>query len=214
MPSWSPDGKQLVYCQYGPGVSIINADGSDPQPVDQQAWGARWCPKRNEIAYVANDNGANICIYDVAKKERRMLLERSYAQIRWPFQWSPDGAWICFWGTLGNGETEIAAVRAEGEAKGFKTLLSSAAMREIKELHAIAWGGTGKDILLSMKSDTDRTLKLYTLDFAGGKPPRLLPGEPANYVIYDVAYSPDGKKLVFSASPQSESGSAAPAKED
>ena len=59
MPSWSPDDKQLTYCQYAPenGVWIMNADGSGRQRLDPDGWGSQWSPKRNEIAYTIYENG-------------------------------------------------------------------------------------------------------------------------------------------------------------
>ena len=54
-----------------------------------------------------------------------------------------------------------------------------------------------------MKKKTDRVQQFYIFDFAGGKPPRLFPGFPADWESRDMAWSPDGKKVVFSARPLS-----------
>ena len=94
MPSWSLDDKQLTYCQYGPerGVWIMNADGSHRRRLDAGGWGSQWSPKRNEIAYtIYDDGGADLCIYDVAKEQRRELPHKAYRQIYWGLTWSPDG---------------------------------------------------------------------------------------------------------------------------
>ena len=210
MPSWSPDGKQLTCSQYGRqdanarqrGIWIMNADGTGQQLIDANGWGSEWSPKRNEIAYVVQSNNvAELVVYDVAKRHRHSLpLERPYAQISWGFTWSSDGKWICFKGSLSDGGSEIAAVSAEEEKKGFKVILPNTAQPEIDNADTtIAWTGTGNPILISTQTKADQFARLYLFDFAGGKPPKLFPGIPAAWNSFGPAWSSDGKKLVFSA---------------
>jgi uncharacterized protein (TIGR03067 family) len=203
MPSWSPDDKQLTYSQYGDqrGVAVMNADGTDRKQIAQDGWGSQWCPKRNEIAFVSNDGGANICVSDSSGGNRRKLLEKNYKQVFEGFTWSPDGKWICFKGTLPDGGSEVAAVSAEGEKKGFKVLLPSSSRPESDNVSkTMTWGGTGSQIIVTMQSSSDRMLRLYVLSFDGGAP-KLLPGIPDNWMADDAAWSPDGKKVTFSAHP-------------
>ncbi len=201
MPSWSLDGKQLAYSSYGPerGVCIMKADGSDRRCIAPNGWGVRWSPKRNELAYTAFDNGRDdMCIYDVAKEKSRLLLERGYASIRFGFSWSPDGEWLCFKGWLPEGGAEIAAVRAAGEKKGFKVILTKSAMEGMTNAgEPLAWGGNGNQILLSIRPRNSDISRLYVVDFKDGQPPRLFPGVPGNFALDDMAWSPDGKKVVF-----------------
>ncbi len=203
MPSWSPDDKQIAYTQYGPqpGVWIMNADGSDRQQIDAGGWGGQWSPRRNEIAYTAfKDQGALLCIYDVARKERRELEHKPYQQIFWHFSWSPGGDWICFKADLPDGGSEIAALSVEGEKKGFKVILPSTALPEVANCYnTLSWGGTGEQILIRMKRKSDRAEKLYILDSSGAKPPQVFPHFPAGWLRGDMAWSWDGKKVIFAA---------------
>lgn len=205
MPSWSHDNKQLSYVQYEPerGVSIMNADGSGRQLIDSNGWGSQWSPLRNEIAYAVSEGGRpNICIYDVGSKQRRTLLEKGYRQIYEGFTWSPDGKWICFKGDLIDGGSELAAVSVAGEKQGFKVILPKSAQPESGNVSkTMAWGGTGNQILVTMQTKTDRMLQMYILDFAGVEPPRLFSGFPKDWMSDDMAWSPDGKKVIFSARP-------------
>ena len=203
MPSWSPDDKQLTYCQYSPesGVWIMNADGSDHRQIDAGGWGTQWSPRRNEIAYTAhNERGSVLSIYDVDKKQPRVLEHKAYQQVFWHFSWSPDGDWICFKGVLPGGDSEIAALSVEGEKKGFKVILPSTALPEVANCYeTLAWGGTGKQILIRMQCKDDRANKLYILDTSGVKPPHVFPNSPAGWLPGDMAWSCDGKKVVISA---------------
>lgn len=205
MPSWSHDDKRLTYVQYEPqhGIAIINSDGSGRQLIDSNGWGSQWSPKRNEIALATSEGGRpNICIYDVASQQRRALLDRPYGRIQEGFTWSPDGKWICFKGDLPGGGSEVATVSVEGEKQGFKVVLPSSAQPESGNVSkTMAWGGKGNQILVTMQTKTDRMLQLYLLDPAGAEPPRLFPGFPKDWLSDDMAWSPDGKKVVFSARP-------------
>jgi TolB protein len=205
MPSWSLDDKQLTFSSNGPdrGICIMNADGSDRRLIDPQGWGAQWSPKRNEIAYAAyDDTGANLYIYDVATAKRRALLDKSYGQIFWGMNWSPDGTCICFKGALPGGGFEIAAVAAQGAKEGFKVILPGSALPEVENASStIAWGGPENRIVLSMRRKGDEGKRLYLFDFTDQRPPELFPGYPTDWGTANTGWSPDGKRIVFSVRP-------------
>jgi TolB protein len=201
MPSWSPDGKRLTYSEYAPerGVWIMNADGSDRQLIDDAGWGSEWSPKRNEIAYTTHDGPANICVYDVEKKQRRKLLEKDYRAIRWGMSWSSDGAWIAFHGHPTGAPDEIGVVSVEGEKKGFRR----STLSEIGSAPpTVACGEAGNQVLASLQMPGDRVRHLYIVDPVGAKPPQVFPGFPADWTSCDMAWSADGKRVAFSAQPQ------------
>jgi Tol biopolymer transport system component len=202
MPSWSHDNKQLTYVEFQPqhGVGIMNADGTNRQLIDSAGWGSQWCPLRNEIAIATSQDGRpNLCIYNVASKKRRTLLEKTYRQVCEGFTWSPDGKWICFKGDLPEGGSEVAAVSVEGEKQGFKVLLPKSAQPESGNVSkTMAWGPKNQ-ILVTMQTKADRRLQFYLLDSAGAETPRRFPGFSADWTSDDMAWSPDGKKVVFTA---------------
>jgi Tol biopolymer transport system component len=141
-------------------------------------------------------------IYDVDKKQRRALLERPYRQIYWGPAWSPDGAWICFKGVRPDGRPEVAAVSIDGEKKGFKIVLPDSATPEVDNCNrSLTWGGPSSQIIIAMRTKNDRVSQFYAYDFAGGQPPRLLPGFPTDWASGDATWSCDGKKVAFSARP-------------
>jgi uncharacterized protein (TIGR03067 family) len=202
LPSWSPDDKQITFCRYGPerGVFIMNADGSEPRQIDAEGWGSQWSPQRNEIAYtVYQQKGAVLCVYDVAKHDRRELVHKAYGQIYWGITWSSNGDSICFKGVLPDGGNEIAALSAKGEKEGFKVLLPSSAKPEAGNSSSTLSWGSDKQILVCMQKKSDRGRRLYVIDAAAVKPPRLFSNFPASWVCDNVAWSCDGKKVVMTA---------------
>jgi hypothetical protein len=71
MPSFSPDGKQVVFSQSGRSIATVNADGSDRKVFASRGWGSKWSPDGKYIAYA---DGRNIVLADPKTKERRNLL--------------------------------------------------------------------------------------------------------------------------------------------
>ncbi|MBC8875102.1 MAG: TIGR03067 domain-containing protein [Planctomycetes bacterium] len=203
MPSWSPDGKRITFCQYSPnrGVWVMNADGSNKQILDADGWGSDWSPAGNEIAYTADVDGANICIVDPDTGERRLLLKnQEYQSIYWNLSWSADGKHVCFKGVRANAAEEIATVSTEGDEKDFRVLLSSEDENPFKNIRPIvAWDGNSKKILVSVRGPDDKYPQLYALDPKGVNPPKRLLGQDAKRMNGDMAWSPDGKTLVFSS---------------
>jgi TolB protein len=198
LPSWSPDGKRIAFSRYSPvsGIWVMNADGTDKQLIDDNGWGADWSPKDDKLAY---SQGANICIYDLKSKQRRYLLDKERSHIYWGLAWSPDGNWICYKGTLPDGGPEIALVHAEGQAKGFKTLVQGKAMPPIRDSHNMfSWSVDSKHVLAPLRLDGDAQLQLYLLDPDGEKPPQRLQGQDAKLRNVGSSWSPDGKKIVIS----------------
>ncbi len=201
VPSWSPDDKQITFSR--PGVWIMNGDGTGRRQIDSRGFGSQWSPKSGQIAYTTRDQDDKaFCIYNVAENRPGDLQQTRYREIFWGAAWSPDGKWICCKGQLPEGGIEVAALSAEGEAKGFRVLLPSSAQPEVGDSDlGVSWGGDGKQILIVMKKADDLARRLYILDSDGVRPPRPFANFPPGWTCNNPSWSPDGKKIVMSAFP-------------
>ena len=198
MPSWSPDDKRLTYVQYfgQDHVWIRDVDGANPELICSDAWCSQWSPVRNEIAYTKFRD--NLYVYNADTKQTRELLHGQYVAVHWGMSWSPDGKWICFRGRRPDGRAETVAVHAEGDEKGFKVLIPTDAMPDIKAAGMTSsWGGNGNQIVATIIRKSQPVPKPYIFDFTGKAPPMPFPGFPADWLSGDIAWSSDGKRIAI-----------------
>ena len=151
LPSMSPDNRHLAYVRFGAnyGVWLMNADGTNKELIQARGGSADWSPNKAELAYSTNDDGkANLCVRDLRTRGNRLLLEEKYQSVHWGFSWSHDGKWIAFQGTLPGGRSEVAVVRAEGQARGYRVLLSEENTPDLKKIDGyFSWRPDGKQSL-------------------------------------------------------------------
>jgi hypothetical protein len=101
-PSWSADGKQIVFNRTDPGADIflMSADGSGEtnitESLDAMEWMPSISPDGKQVAFVlANSSSASqICVLNIDGVDRKCLTQFDNAD-RWPM-WSPDGNKIAF----------------------------------------------------------------------------------------------------------------------
>ncbi len=106
-PSWSPDGKQIVFSSFykgttaGPVIYLMNADGTNlramkPSPNSTIAYGGhtpKWSPDGTMITF-SSGLSDNIMIYDFEMDSVVRVAENSF-QDRFPF-WNPESNQIVF----------------------------------------------------------------------------------------------------------------------
>jgi Tol biopolymer transport system component len=130
LPSWSPDGRQIVYGQYHPGfpaprnirIQVMDADGSNVRDLSGQSnaidHAPDWSPDGKRILffsnrhdpaalrmsiYVMNADGSNVV---------RLTTNDSWND-RFP-RWSPDGTRIAFHSNRVGGDMQIFVMNADG----------------------------------------------------------------------------------------------------
>ncbi|MFU8862214.1 MAG: TolB family protein [Cyclonatronaceae bacterium] len=118
MPSWSPDGEQIVFSSFykstsvGPSLWIMNADGSEPRPLyDPEpdnihspplpGNNPRWSPDGTKVAFDLCVNcqistNLAIFVFDLETEELTRLTEEPPGYQSSVPRWSPDGNRIAF----------------------------------------------------------------------------------------------------------------------
>ncbi len=88
-PSWSPDGRNLVYWTGG---------GED------------------NVGAVQKPRGNHLVVYNFESKQHQLLTKAPKAYDTFP-RWSPDGAWITFYRRSGKGRWDIWVMRPDGSGE-------------------------------------------------------------------------------------------------
>jgi len=192
LPSFSPDGRRIVFCQYnGSNICIMKVDGTGKKEVMKGGWAPKWSPDGSKIAI----SGSNITIYDLETGTTHNLLvgEQSGYSETWGFAWSPDNRQICFRGQTDEKKLVVAAVDVKGSDKGFKVLL-----REHTD-HRLSWHPGGKQVLYAMWNPMRKLHQMYVMDLEQPTKVRLILGQPIDRQNLGAQWSPDGQRIVFSS---------------
>ncbi len=185
-PSWSPDGKRLIFHTFRAGARheelfVVNADGSGLRRIEHpvlDAFEPAWSPDGRRIAFSSYAKlGINETfeIYVVnADGSGRRRLTRNYMRDERP-EWSPDGRRIAFQRIGSRGG--IYTIRPNGKG-----------LRRLTRTHddAASWSPDGRLIAFHR--------------FGKGVMVMNADGSNAHLVVvdaYNPAWSPDGTNLTF-----------------
>jgi TolB protein len=119
-PDWSPDQSKVVFVSNrggGPQIYVMDANGGNTQRVSfvtsTYCTSPDWAPRGDKIAFVCLAEGRNQLF--VANSDGTQPLQlTTYGSNEDP-SWSPDGRYIVFATTFGQGRTyNLAIVRLDG----------------------------------------------------------------------------------------------------
>jgi Tol biopolymer transport system component len=210
-PSWSPDGRRLVFISPciknqqsydGSSLYVINADGSGFAPLNSSPLGdydPDWHPTENKIAFTTiRDFGRpQIWVMDLDTGEAKNISDNVVND----FQpaWSPDGETIVFSSTR-LGPTELWVMGPDGEDQ------SEFSRSDTKTDIDAVWSPDGALVIFTqLKPSGLGRPRLFVAPWKDGDPAERGRNEfqltETDAGMKEADYSPDGFWVVFTSNP-------------
>ena len=213
-PSWSPDGKRIVFFSNRDGhvmggiptneIYVMDADGGNQQRLTNNRHDDRspsWSPDGKRIAFVSNRDGhamggiptSEIYVMDADGGNQQRLTNNPDGD--WNPSWSPDGKRIVFSsrraghfiGKAGITE-EIYVMDADG---GNRQRLTNNRKNDLLP----SWSPNGKRIAFaSDRKGHFENFEIYVMD-ADGRDQQKLTNNPDD--DWNPSWSPDGERIAF-----------------
>lgn len=197
-PQISPDGSRIAYARRSMDIMtdravsniwIIDADGSNHRPLltgTGNFGGQTWSPEGDRLAYVTNVEGRGAQIHVMWMDSGRSAALTNLRRGPGNLTWSPDGKWIAFSMFVPREGSSLA--KPPAKPKGAKWA------PPVTVIESLQYRGDGAGYL-----DTGDT-HIFVLSADGGTPRQVTSGE-FNHGGR-LAWTPDGKSLVFGANRQ------------
>jgi Ca2+-binding RTX toxin-like protein len=203
-PSWSPDGKQIVYATgyHGFELRVMNADGSGVRSLGPSGSvsGPAWSPDGTRILYSRSDFGNSVWVVGADGRGDRMLIENAVGG-----RWSPDGGRIVFlrsgagerlhlWVATADGASgrPLTAAGAEDRSPSWSADATEIVFERNGDLHVIGADGTAERRLTTTRlverypawSGQTRDLGHPACSVLGGAGGQRLSGTPSPDYVY------------------------------
>ena len=173
-PSWSPDGKQIVWSDGHGSINIIDTDGRNAGVLTKDGRDPVWSSDPNKILFTQG-RGMPFDLSLIDPADRKITRLTNSPDNETHAVWSPDARHIAFHATTPKGRTELRVMDADGKNVHTLTKLEGRVEKEFTWSPDSAW--------LTWVSGDGPARSLYIAPVTGGAP-RKLTGEGAHYPVW------------------------------
>ena len=198
MPSFSPSGRRMVVSRpKAGGVWVIDLDKSEPDNfilVDKGGWGADWSPDGKIVFAAYGSGGANLKVVDAVSGSSLVFNELGtpYKRIFWNMGWSRDDKYVAYKAMNRDGKVEMGIANIQSDTIPPLTLETGSNL-----LASFAWHPNGT-VLFVKYCDEREHFQIYSAYPDPDRKPKLLAGCDPERSYADIAYSPDGNRILIS----------------
>ena len=199
-PFWSPDNTRILF--FSPGIGArngrtlweIGAAGGTPEARLKGIVAAHLSPDGTTLAFARHEaKGLSLWVQPVARSEPRLLGAAFPGEDAY-LRFSPDGAWIGLWTTVGEGKLVFWRIEYPS-GKATHTFASLSNVRGL-EITAFAWFPDSRHVVFSGALTRLGSDHLLLADAKTGSI-RPITADLGNEA--DPSLSADGKRLAFSS---------------